>query len=412
MSNPDPLRPSQNRVRRDKRDPVAPGITKVTSWRTGAVSYVVRWSVTGPDGNRVPGHDTVKTIKAARALKARMEAAKAEGRYEAPSRETVDAYAQRWFPRKERSWATSTTYQRHRKYERHIGPRFGRLKLTDVTRSMCQAYADELAEEYAPETVSNTLAVLTGIMGAAMREGLIPRDPAERLEKPSIPRGEHVVWSDAQLARFLDATADHVDKALYVLILSTGCRIGEALALTWNMIDLEAGTAEIASTLRMTITGGKAPAPGTKTPASERTVPLTPACVAALRAHRERQGADRRRASRWDVRGYVFTHPSDGRDLSYGIACKRLRRVQEEMPQPWTRLTFHDMRHLVASRLGRQRVHPAIVRDLLGHTTTRMSMDRYTHTDLEDIAAAVEGLDRTTTSPAKQAEFGIVRGTK
>ena len=378
----------------DRREPVAPGITKVTSGRTGAVSFAVRWSVTGPDGRRVPGHATLPTVKAARAYKARMEAAKAEGRLDAPSRETVDAYAVRWFTRRERDWSSSTTYLRHRQYAVHIGPRFGRLRLTDVTRPLCQAYADELAGRYAAETVGNILALLTGILRAAMREGLIPRNPAEGLERPAIPRHEHGSWSDGHLARFLEETASHVDHALYVLILSTGCRIGEALALTWGNVDLEAGTARIAATLRMTATGGKAPAPGTKTAASERTVPLSPACVAALAAHRARQAEERRQSPRWDIRGYVFTGAFDGRSLSYNTALARLHAVQDTLGEGWPRLGFHDMRHLVATRLARRRVHPVVVRDLLGHSRTTMTLDGYTHTELADLAAAVT--DATT----------------
>src|SRR6188472_2709858 len=101
---------------RDAREPVAPGITRVTSDRTGAVVFAVRWSVSMPDGSRSQGHATLPTLKAARAHKAKMEAAKAEGRYKPVSRETVDAYATRWFARRERSWATSTTYLRGRQY--------------------------------------------------------------------------------------------------------------------------------------------------------------------------------------------------------------------------------------------------------------------------------------------------------
>jgi integrase len=79
-----------------------------------------------------------------------------------------------------------------------------------------------------------------------------------------------------------------------VLIAATGLRKGEALALRWDRVDLDAGTLKVAATIArvnhaLTITEPK-------TARSRRTVPLSPAVVAMLRKHRATQKAERLRA--------------------------------------------------------------------------------------------------------------------
>ena len=55
------------------------------------------------------------------------------------------------------------------------------------------------------------------------------------------------IYPAAQVTAFLQATRDHEDHAVYALILATGCRIGEALALQWANVDLDPGKVIAAS---------------------------------------------------------------------------------------------------------------------------------------------------------------------
>lgn len=84
---------------------------------------------------------------------------------------------------------------------------------------------------------------------------------------------------------------------------------------------------------------------------------------------------------------YVFASPRTGGQLSQikkGFAAA----VQDAKLENFT---FHDLRHTFATRLAEAGVDPFTIRDLLGHTTVRMSSD-YTHSTPETRKSAIAGL--------------------
>jgi len=90
-----------------------------------------------------------------------------------------------------------------------------------------------------------------------------------------------------------------------LLLVGTGLRRDEALALTWADLDLVAGAMRVTGTLSRV--GGELVVTAPKTAKSRRTVPLPSPVVASLRAHHVRQATERLRAgSEWAERNLVF----------------------------------------------------------------------------------------------------------
>ena len=121
-----------------------------------------------------------------------------------------------------------------------------------------------------------------------MRFNLIPFNPSSRVDPPKI-RQEEITSLDAEQARaLLDTAAESDDKfeSLYVLSLTVGLRMGEALGLKWSDVDLEVGKLSVTRSLKITEDGLAFGAP--KNQASRRSVPLNKTVVSALRAHRLR----------------------------------------------------------------------------------------------------------------------------
>jgi integrase len=126
-----------------------------------------------------------------------------------------------------------------------------------------------------------------------------------------------------------------------VLALCLGLRRGELLGLRWADIDLDNGTLEVVQTLQR-VDGALRYVPP-KTGDSERTIPLPPLCVEALREHRQRQFAERANAwPNWQENGLVF--PTR---IGTPMEPDNLRRS-------WSRIRlaaglgnvrFHDTRH-------------------------------------------------------------------
>ena len=173
-----------------------------------------------------------------------------------------------------------------------------------------------------------------------------------------------------------------------VLIASTGLRKGEALALRWDRVDLDAGTLKVAATIArvhhaLTITEPK-------TARSRRTVPMPPAVVAMVRKHRTEQKAERLRAGdQWTDSGLVFTT-----ELGGPVDPRNLLRVIEVAAKAAgvEGVGVHTLRHYAAVDWLESGVHIQAVADLLGHSSIAITGDVFGHTSDDTARAAVDGL--------------------
>jgi integrase len=153
------------------------------------------------------------------------------------------------------------------------------------------------------------------------------------------------VWTPAQTAEFLNVIRGHRPYAAYHLIGLRGLRRGEACGLRWCDIDLDSGTAIICWQLQQY--DGHVVLCPPKTAHSERIIALDRTTVAALRAHRARQLAERAAAGEdYLDSGYVFTRPN-GDPMAPDWLSRYFRQLNDASGLPPIRL--HDLRHGAAS---------------------------------------------------------------
>lgn len=196
-------------------------------------------------------------------------------------------------------------------------------------------------------------------------------------------RQEEIKPLDADQARtFLNAAKEDPLEALYVVSLTSGLRIGEALGLRWSDINLDAGTLRVSRQLQhMRRLDDK---PGTlefsepKKHASRRTVGLPERADRALRAHRNRQRKEKFAAGpEWQDNGLVLTTKYGGPVEVQNVVNRHFKPLLLRAGLPPIR--FHDLRHSCLSLLA-QRGEP--IRDLqalAGHATAAFTLQRYTH---------------------------------
>jgi hypothetical protein len=150
-------------------------------------------------------------------------------------------------------------------------------------------------------------------------------NPCDGVTAPRIARAEHVTWTADQARTFLDRTANDDLAAFYRLGLTLGIRIGEALALTWQDIDLTAGSLTITRTVTRT-RDGRQTIGETKTASSRRRLALPAACIASLKRHKARQTAARLQAGPlWQDSGSVFTDA-----IAFVLLLRGEKRVQSK----------------------------------------------------------------------------------
>ena len=85
-----------------------------------------------------------------------------------------------------------------------------------------------------PSTVRQTYTVLRSVLETAVRDELLATNPAARVKRPGVPRTEAHYLSIAEVAALLEAAKDSRHVPLFRLLVSTGLRRGEALALRWQ----------------------------------------------------------------------------------------------------------------------------------------------------------------------------------
>lgn len=160
--------------------------------------------------------------------------------------------------------------------------------------------------------------------------------------------------------------------ALYVLLVSVGLRVGEALGLTWADLDLKAGTAQIRQ--QLCEVRGKIWLAEPKTAVARRKIDLPQVTAQALRDHRQRALAA---GTYRNPMGLVFTdtegHPVRRSNLRRRSFEALLRRAG--LP----RIRLHDLRHTAATLHLSEGTHPRVVQEMLGHSNVGITLTTYSH---------------------------------
>jgi integrase len=242
-------------------------------------------------------------------------------------------------------------------------------------------YAAKLNSGLKPSSVRSIHAVLHCALEQAVKWNLIPRNPARAADPPKIREDEITPLDSEQARKFLDAASGEKFEALYVLSLTTGLRMGEALGLKWTDIDLDAETLRVNRQLqRMRKDGGKAGNLVFSEPknASRRALDLPVHAVRTLRAHRKRQLEEKLESGAlYEDQGLVFATgkgtPLDAQNVVNRHFKPLLRRAG--LPN----IRWHDLRHTCATLLLSRGTHPTYVQKLLGHASVQLTLDRYSH---------------------------------
>jgi integrase len=146
-----------------------------------------------------------------------------------------------------------------------------RLRPSDVEALILALRAKGLSDS----TIRTTYTVLRSGLDGAVRDGLLARNPAASVKRPGVERREarHLDAGDVNaLLRAAEGSRYH---PVLVLIAGTGLWRGEALALRWSDVDLDAGTLNVRFTIARV--GGELTLSAPKTARSRREVPLIPA---------------------------------------------------------------------------------------------------------------------------------------
>jgi integrase len=290
-----------------------------------------------------------------------------------PSKRTLTEYLESWLAAKQ-DVAIRTLKDYRDRLRLHVIPLLGHQRLDQLRTEDIQQISAKMVERGLGRTIRYTYAILKQALGRAVRLGYLTRNPAEYVILPRQSRSEMKVLTPAQVNLFLEVTAGHPLRTLWCVLVTTGLRPGEALGLKWT--DLDDSRVRVQRAVAQDDKNGFYLSE-TKTDKSRRSVRLPAIALAALEAHRARQAAEILVAGpAYERNGLIFAN-SVGRLLDQSKIRKEFYRALKRAGLPRVRL--YDLRHSHATHLLMAGVHPKVVADRVGHSTTNLTLDTYSH---------------------------------
>jgi integrase len=262
----------------------------------------------------------------------------------------------------------------------HIRPHFGpHAKVADVTFADVDALHRKITKTGATYAANRCIAIVSKMFSLAVRWGYRETNPAKGIERNTEYGRRRYLGSD-ELVRLTTALAKHPDKQaadIIRLLLLTGARRGEVLAMRWADIDVAEGI-------------WSKPPSSTKQKEHHQ-VPLS-APARQLLSEISKQQAGKRHV----LPTYVFP--------GIGITGHRI-----ELKKDWRQLTkaaqisglrIHDLRHSYASQLVSSGASLPLIGALLGHANPSTTA-RYAHLAHDPLREATERVGSVITAAGK-----------
>lgn len=262
--------------------------------------------------------------------------------------------------------------------EYYLKPAIGSERLCDLRPEHIQRfYGNLLRKGLSARTVRYAHSVLSSALNHAEMQGMIFQNPCKRCQLPKKQQTEMKYFTPEQVRQFLAVARASKQFALFALAIETGMRPGEYLALQWKDIDLSNGTLSVRRTVKVKKGGGfyfSTP----KTAKGNRPITLSPELIVALKDHRiEQLKAKMEIRDVYRDHGLVFPNEI-GDPLLIGNVRKRyFERIVTNAGLPKIRL--YDLRHTSATMLLSEGEHPKVVAERLGHASTNLTLDTYSH---------------------------------
>jgi integrase len=298
-----------------------------------------------------------------------------------PGKRTVNNLLDAWLEVKAPTVRPRTLADYHDVCDRYLRPPLGKTRLNRLTPDRIQRLYARYQTRAQSRTALKAHRVLSQALSLAVRWGWIGNNPCDRVDIPRYRPERKRVWTPAELRRFLDGTTGHRLHPLWLFLATTGCRLGEALALTWENVDLAAGVVTINKAGQHI--GGEWTVTEPKTRSGIRTITLPREAIGALRRQ-----AEYRLAHGGGV--LVFANQS-GAPLNRTTVAHAMRVMCKRLAVP--ALSPHGLRHLHASILLAEGLPLPEVSRRLGHANAGITASIYSHA-VRDDSAAVAAIGR------------------
>jgi integrase len=316
-------------------------------------------------------------------------------------------YADEWLKTKA-DVAASTMGNVKGRLHKHAKPFFESMQMSAARPTHARAFvADLVSQGLAPSTVKGIVLTTAQVFAQAVDDGIIARSPFAKVSLPSDRHREEMRFLTPEQVNSLAANISERHRTAIYLAAYGGLRAGELWALTTDRVNVLARTVEIAVSASEASGWHVGP---TKT-GKHRTITVPRFLAKMLAEHIGRYpSAD----------GFVFTaaeggpiHHRNFRRRQFHAACIKsaLGTITKDQhgQKHYEGVRFHDLRHTCAALLIANGRHMEEVKDYLGHSSIRVTSDRYGHLFPKARAELADSLENTFQEHS--ADFSRTSGT-
>lgn len=287
-----------------------------------------------------------------------------------------------WLLNRKNTVKRSTYVSYKNLYEGYLRKSFGSVKIDSMNAFILNRYADELlscggksGQGLSAATVQAILIMLRSVLEYGETEYRFV-NPAKNISLPKTASKEIEVFNNIEMLKIRNGVnlSDSAELGI-LLALYTGMRIGEICALTWGDFDLLNQIIHIKKTLYR-IKNPDSGSPKTivvidspKSKNSVRDIPIPTFMLSAIAKIKRTQNDE----------NYFLTGSKNYTEpRTYSIKYKSfLKRL--EIPYR----NFHNLRHTFATECVKQGVDVKTLSELLGHSSVKITLERYVHSDME-----------------------------
>ncbi|MEU3560452.1 site-specific integrase [Kitasatospora sp. NPDC006786] len=304
----------------------------------------------------------------------------------ADPRQTCGQYLTEWLAQKEQVLKPTTMAGYSAYVDKDLIPAIGDIPLDDLERQHLRAFVTtQLSRGRGKVTVHRIMSTLSSALSDAVSGERLHRNPAKPTLIARPAAKERHLWTEEEAARFLRFThaTDPLFADLAELMIGTGMRKGEALALRWDDVHLPERTLFVRATLSV-INNTRLLLTTPKTKGSRTWVALSDRVVDAL----DERAGSRAFGQGASAGGYVFHR--HGRPLHPKHVLDRFHLLCDWSGVP--RIAVHDLRHLAASFAMAAGTPLPVVSKTMRHRTLSTTANIYAQLPRAAVRAAVDAI--------------------
>ena len=310
---------------------------------------------------------------------------------------TFSQYSEIFLKRHCEGYIGLVTIKNYKRLLKKILPLIGNEKLSKITPANLDTMYQKLrkgskGKELSYNSMYDYYKLVNAMYNQAIKWEFIEKNPNLKAHKPKKDVVERKFYDFEQVNELLSCLKNERIKyrALITLALDSGARRGEITALRWSDISFELRTLKIDNSLK--VINGIVDEKKAKTLSSNRIIMLSETTIEIMKLYKEwQENYIKEMGTKWKGTDRIFTNKfGDYMNPStcYKIFTKIIKKYGLE------HIRFHDIRHTTASILISEGVSLKAVSQRLGHSSTNITSDIYTHVFERDKIKSANTFDK------------------